>query len=120
MDQRLQALGFPSVSNAFEVEVMRADQFLDQLQLYMPKPIRPEDLKVAENLLRLGRPLSGGGIDVVEFCERFELLARNGAAAGSAPPAPVRPPPIPDSDVSKVLLRERSCCSWCAGLRLPR
>ncbi|CAL1154532.1 unnamed protein product [Cladocopium goreaui] len=112
-----QALGFPSVSNAFEVE---ADQFLDQLQLYMPKPIRPEDLKVAENLLRLGRPLSGGGIDVVEFCERFELLARNGAAAGSAPPAPVRPPPIPDSDVSKVLLRERSCCSWCAGLRLPR
>lgn len=109
MDQRLQALGFPSVSNAFEVEVMRADQFLDQLQLYMPKPIRPEDLKVAENLLRLGRPLSGGGIDVVEFCERFELLARNGAAAGSAPPAPVRPPPIPDSDVSKVLLRERPC-----------
>ena len=109
MDQRLQAQGFASISAALEGEVIRADQLLDHLQLFLPTPMRPEDLKVAENLLRLGRPLSDGGIDVVEFCQRFELLARNGAAAASAPPAPVKPPPIPDTDVSKIMLRERPC-----------
>ncbi|CAJ1397478.1 unnamed protein product [Effrenium voratum] len=109
IDQQLQAQGFASLSSALEAEVLRADHLLEQLQQYLPKPLRPEDARVAENLLRLGRPMSGGCVDAAEFCQRFEVLARSGAAAGSAALVPVPPPPLPDSDVTKLVLREKPC-----------
>ncbi|CAE7620851.1 Smyd3 [Symbiodinium pilosum] len=89
VDQRLQAQGFVSLAAALEdAEVLRADILLDRLLTYLPQPIRPEDQRVVENLLRLGRPLRSGTLDVTEFCQRFELLARSGAAAGREPVAP--------------------------------
>ncbi|CAE7657900.1 Smyd3 [Symbiodinium sp. CCMP2592] len=74
-----------------DAEVLRADILLDRLLNYLPQPIRPEDQRVVENMLRLGRPLRDGTLDATEFCQRFELLARNGAVAGREPVAPVSP-----------------------------
>lgn len=61
----------------------------------------------------ISRPIYPGA----RFCQRFELLARNGAAAASAPPAPVREPQkekhggmVEGSvDRSRKILRS----SWC-------
>ncbi|CAE7707888.1 SMYD3 [Symbiodinium sp. CCMP2456] len=92
IDQRLQAQGFVSLASAMQdAEVLRADILLDRLLNYLPQPIRPEDQRVVENMLRLGRPLRDGMLDAAEFCQRFELLARNGAVAGREPVAPVSP-----------------------------
>eukprot|EP00439_Symbiodinium_sp_Y106_P085450 s162_g28.t1 len=92
IDQRLQAQGFVSLASAMQdAEVLRADILLDRLLNYLPQPIRPEDQRVVENMLRLGRPLRDGTLDAAEFCQRFELLARNGAVAGREPVAPVSP-----------------------------
>jgi len=117
IDQRLQAQGFVSLAAALEdAEVVRADVLLDRLQSYLPQPIRPEDKRVVENLLRLGRRLRDGNISAIEFCQRFELLARSGAVAGSAPIAPVSPPDAPGATTTAI---QKSTDRWrgCAWLR---
>ncbi|CAE8649158.1 unnamed protein product, partial [Polarella glacialis] len=85
LDQRVQAWGFASLALALgePVQVMPAPVLLSHLQRFLPP--REEDRRVAElSLLRLGRPLSGGAIDVAELCQRFDVLARGGAAAPMA------------------------------------
>eukprot|EP00931_Biecheleriopsis_adriatica_P088315 TRINITY_DN6265_c1_g1_i1.p1 TRINITY_DN6265_c1_g1~~TRINITY_DN6265_c1_g1_i1.p1 ORF type:complete len:3472 (+),score=884.51 TRINITY_DN6265_c1_g1_i1:159-10574(+) len=106
VDQRMQAWGFDSPSSALgAAEVMPMHELLGKLQRFLPQPHREEDQRVAElYLLRLGRPLSGGCIDVAEFSQRLERLARGGLAVTVA-----STPADPSQAGAGVALREKLC-----------
>lgn len=122
VDQRVQAWGYASLAVALgNPTTILASTLVDHLQRYLP--VREQDRRAGEHLLRLGRPLGDGRIDAEEFCRRFHLLARAGGAA-SLKTAPAETVTQPSQSVSQesmqVCIREKPCPVDLQGLGLTR